>query len=94
MPSLYGRRTIHFYPLGLNSADYAILPYTRDSFGNMRLYGAVSYRGPEATNALDGCLNKRIIAAGYTTVRQYPAGGAAQGIAVLKRDKAFTAAKD
>jgi hypothetical protein len=60
----------------------------------MRLYGAVSYRGPDATNALDDCLNKKIIAAGYTTLRQYPAAGGSQGVAVLKRDKAVTAAKD
>ena len=84
MPALYGERLIHFYPLGLMTSDYAVLSYTKDAHGAKYFTGAVSYLGPEARNELDDCLNKRLQAAGYTAVRDFPLGGDS-GRAVLKR---------
>jgi hypothetical protein len=67
------------------SSEYAVLPYTRDSSGAMRFFGSISYLGPEAVNLLDGCLNARLSAAGYSAERDFPAANGSQGIAVLKR---------
>ncbi len=83
--ALYGKRLIHFYPLGLESSDYAVLAYKKDARGVKRFVGANSYLGPETVIALDDCMNNRLQSAGYSTVADFPYGDGLQGAAVLKR---------
>ena len=65
-PSLYTKREIHYYPLAIDTADYAILglEWNPDS-GTLLYRGAVSYLGPQAQRELDQCLNTRLAKAGY-----------------------------
>jgi len=87
-PSLLGReRILHYYPLGLGNANYAVLPYSMDNQGVMQLSGAVTYLGPENSSKLDSCLSARIRDAGYKVVKRFsmlPDNRA--GTVILKRD--------
>lgn len=89
MPALYGDgRILHYYPLALMAADYAVLPYSRDEHGAIRISGAVTYLGNENRAELDACLNERIWSSGYDVVKLLSSGSNTQyGIAILKRSK-------
>lgn len=58
-------RTLHYYPLGVEQADFAVLPFTTGSDGQLQLTGAVSYLGPEVAEELNSCLQDRLAAEGY-----------------------------
>lgn len=82
-----GGRILHYYPLGLGNANYAVLPYTMDNQGVMQLSGAVTYLGSKNLSELDSCLNTRIRDAGYKVVKMFsmlPDNRA--GTVILKRD--------
>jgi len=85
MPALYiPTRRIHFYPLGLGSVEYAVLPCSRAPSGEWRYFGAVSYLGREAEQALNECLTARLSQC-YRMVGLFPDGGGSQEVAILKR---------
>jgi len=85
MPALYiPTRRIHFYPLGLGSVEYAVLPCSRAPSGEWRYSGAVSYLGREAEQALNECLTARLSQC-YRMVGRFPDGSGSQEIAILKR---------
>jgi hypothetical protein len=63
-PSLYDGRTAHFYPIAIDSADYAVLPVISTPAG-LAIGGAVSYLGPQVTGQIDNCLRARLKRDGY-----------------------------
>lgn len=87
-PALIGEgRILHYYPLGLGNANYAVLEYTMDNQGVMQLSGAVTYLGSKNLSELDSCLNTRIWDAGYKVVKMFSRlSDNRAGIVVLKRD--------
>ena len=62
--ALYLNRTIYYYPIGIDTADYAVLNRVNKTDGTFYYAGAVSYLVGEAPKA-DICLNERLIKAGY-----------------------------
>jgi len=67
VPSLYQNRNISYYPLGIDTADYAVLNVTYDDNGAIYYKGAISYLGNKPADMLDRCLSARLEAAGYNT---------------------------
>ncbi len=65
MPALYKNRTVHYYPIGLDVADYAVLQAQAEPAGHITYIGAVSYLGEGERRKLDLCLNARMRKAGY-----------------------------
>ncbi len=71
--TLYGsRRRLHYYPLALDVAEYAVLSYAVRAGGGRQYLGAVSYLGPKAADAINECLSGRV-AAQYEVVAEFPA---------------------
>ncbi len=88
VPALYGDRWIHYYPIGLEASEYAVLRYDQSPDGRLRFGGAVSYLGPAEETKVNDCLSDRVRGAGYAVAKLYPYGGSGStGIAVLKREK-------
>lgn len=81
MPSLYRNRTIYYYPIGIDTADYAVLPFQPMPYGRIIYTGAVSYLGEDNLYQLDICLNERLRKAGYDLENPIIIGNAA----VLRR---------
>jgi hypothetical protein len=65
MPTLYKSRTIYYYPIGIDVADYAVLRIHKEPSGRVIYRGAVSYLGQDNLWKLDMCLNARMRKAGY-----------------------------
>lgn len=86
-PALLGAgRALHYYPLGLGNADYAVLEYSIDNNGVMQLSGAVSYLGPKNLSDLDKCLTIRIRDAGFKAVKMFSTlPNKSAGTAILKK---------
>jgi len=64
MSTLYRDRSIYFYPVGIDVADYAVLTQVIEADGSLYYTGAVSYLVGE-TPKVDACLNDRLKKAGY-----------------------------
>lgn len=79
MPSLFRDRTIYFYPIGIDTADYVVLPKITRPDGSFYYSGAISYIG-EGQN-LDICLNERLKKVGYNLDQPFLIGN----MAFLKR---------
>lgn len=65
MPALYKERSIYFYPVALEKADYILLSMVDNKEGETYFKGAVSYKGIKATEKLDMCLTERMRRSGY-----------------------------
>jgi len=65
MPALYQNRTIYYYPIGIDTADYAVLQIRQEPDGRIIYTGAVSYLGEDNREKLDICLNERMRRSGY-----------------------------
>jgi hypothetical protein len=63
MPILYLSRTIYYYPVGIDSADYAVLTRVSQPDGSFYYAGAVSYIGE--SQKIDICLTERLRKAGF-----------------------------
>jgi hypothetical protein len=63
MPSLEEGRTLYYYPVGLDSADYAVLTRVERPDGTSYIAGAISYRGESAQ--ADACLTDQLRKQGY-----------------------------
>ena len=81
VPSLYLGRTIYFYPIGIDSADYAVLTKVAQPDGSFYYAGAVSYITGEAPK-VDMCLTERLKKDGYNVNQPRLLVG---NIAVLER---------
>jgi hypothetical protein len=81
MPALYHSRTIYYYPIGIDVADYAVLQIHKEPDGRVIYTGAVSYLGEDNLRKLDMCLNERMRKAGYDLGNPVIVGN----IAILRR---------
>ena len=63
MPILYNNRTIYYYPMGIETADYAVLRKVSKSDGTFYYSGAISYVGGEFEKNM--CLNQRLKGSGF-----------------------------
>jgi len=71
MPLLSRHHNIAYYPLGLEDADYVVIPRS----GEPGFYaGAFSYLSAEELNKINRCLTRRLIDAGYRVQKEFPAG--------------------
>ena len=64
MPILENNRSVYYYPLGIDVADYVLIKYKKVS-GNYNYLGAISYLGTESQEKLNQCMNKRLRNDGY-----------------------------
>lgn len=81
MPSLFNNH-ISYYPMGIDTSDYAILTKTTQLDGSFYYAGAISYIAGEGPK-IDRCLTKRLRKAGYNVDTPILLTG---DIAILKRD--------
>lgn len=63
MPALYENRTLFYYPIGIDQADYVVLEKTEHSIAGNYYSGAISYIGKKIE--IDRCLNQRLIRSGF-----------------------------
>lgn len=63
VPILYRNRTIYYYPIGLDKADYAVLTRVGQADGSFYYAGAVSYVGQ--SQKADICLTQRLRNVGF-----------------------------
>jgi hypothetical protein len=82
MPILYRNRTIYYYPLGINTADYALLNKVSQPDGTFYYSGVTSYVGGEFEKNM--CLNERLKGAGFNLDKPKLLIGS---MAVLERSK-------
>lgn len=82
VPTLYLNRTIYYYPVGIDTADYAVLSRVSLPDGSFYYAGAVSYIG-ESQKA-DICLTERLRKAGFNVDQPKLLVG---NMAVLERKK-------
>lgn len=86
MPILFQNRNIQFYPLGMDSADYAVLSMTTEADGTPYLFGGFrSYRGPADQKLADAVLLARLRKDGYDV--DHPLVFTETGYVVLKHSK-------
>jgi hypothetical protein len=68
MPSLYRpSRVLDYYPVGVDDADYAVLPFSLTPTGERRYTGTTSYLGETERTATDDCMQSRLVRAGFDT---------------------------
>lgn len=67
MPTLRKDRKLFLYPIGIDNADYAVLPLRPDHYGNLYYRGAISYFGNKEIDKYDRHLTKRLESMGYRT---------------------------
>jgi hypothetical protein len=65
MPILILDHEVHYYPIAIESVDYALIEATPKEGGGFSYNGAINYNGPEQKRILNECLNLRLKAAGY-----------------------------
>ncbi len=63
MPILYKNRTVYYYPMGLDIADYAVLSFEMDSNSKIIYTGASNYLGE--LKKINSILTKRMRQTGY-----------------------------
>jgi uncharacterized membrane protein len=84
-PFLYKKRNLHLLPVGIDSADYAILVIKGKNGSEYDLGGMVSFLGQKTADDSDKCLIERMKKDGYdfknATINE-PAG-----LAIIKRIK-------
>ena len=81
MPVLYRSRQLSMYPVGIDSADYLVIPGTSQQGRITSTSGAVSYLGPAAAERLNDCLLQRAVRQGFVLIKDVPA----IGLLILKR---------
>jgi len=88
MPALVnGKRTVHYFPLGLDSAEYVVSWFEKTQTGEVLYSAAVTYLGAENKTKLDSCLTRRIDEQGFVLSHSVNANQhATQGVAVLRRN--------
>lgn len=64
MPMVYRGRTIRFFPIGIESADYAIMAVVQSKSGP-QYSGAISFMGPSETSKLNRLILERMKHDGY-----------------------------
>ena len=82
MPILYRNRTIYYYPMGIDTADYALLYKVSQPDGTFYYSGVQSYVGGEFEKNM--CLNERLKRAGFNLDKPKLLIGST---AVLERNK-------
>ena len=82
MPILRPNRTLHYYPIDIDSADYAVIVIDKDRDGKSYFSGAVSYQNQ--SEELNKCLTERLREAGYNVDNPKIIGHAA----ILRRNPA------
>jgi hypothetical protein len=90
MPALYdakAARYISVYPLGIDEAAYAVVPYKKLPDGRLELGGIVNFGGPEAQKKIEECMSDRLTRSGFRPTLLVPAvPGVNWGMAVLHRE--------
>lgn len=91
MPALYDKKAARYlsvYPLGIDEAEYAVMPYKKLSHGRLELGGIVNFGGPEAQKKIEECMSERLDRLGFRESLLVPAvPGAGWGMAVLHRER-------
>lgn len=70
MPSLYRHRSVSYFPIGLDDADYLVVPGVVSEGRVESLIGDRSYLGPDVSAAINACLLERAVDDGYELVEQ------------------------
>jgi lysophospholipase L1-like esterase len=92
MPYLYDRRAMYVLPFGIDTADYAVVSYTKKP-GEPPTYGGVAnFQGPKISRDIDAALTKRMIRDGYDF--QDAVVVPSIGIAIVKREPYLRAVVD
>jgi hypothetical protein len=84
MPFLFHDRVLRYYPVGIDTADYAVLDVAGKTGERLDYVGAVSYLGPDEKKKIDAMLLARMRRDGYDLdhpVAYFPA----TSVAVVKR---------
>lgn len=89
MPALYDEKASRYlsvYPLGIDEAEYAVVPYKKHPDGRLELSGVVNFGGPEARKKIAECMSDRLTRLGFRPALLVPAvPGVDWGMAVLQR---------
>lgn len=64
-PTLYLNRTIYYYPVGIDTADYAVLSKVSQPDGSFYYAGAVNYKSIEDSQKVNICLTERLRKVGF-----------------------------
>jgi hypothetical protein len=70
MPSLYRHRSVSYFPIGLDDADYVVVTGVTSESGVESLTGDRSYLGPDVSAAINACLLERAVGDGFELVDQ------------------------
>jgi hypothetical protein len=81
MPVLYRSRSLSYYPIDMDKADYLVIPGSAVDGHVQTVSGAISYVGAAQATALNQCLSKRIGAKGFVLSQSIPS----IGVLVFKR---------
>lgn len=66
MPALYKDRELFYYPIGIDTANYAVLNYAHDKHANLYYKGVISYKiSTEEKDEIDRILTKKLKLNGY-----------------------------
>lgn len=88
-PVLYEGRTVLNYPIGIDTADYAVISYAGLQDGKPFYAPPLSLLGSKMSKRIASCMYDRLIRAGYNV--ETPQIISASGIAILRRSAALTA---
>jgi len=83
MPYLFRNRTVRFFPIDVDHADYAVLSATREPGGGVTYGGIFTFLGAEEAKKIDAVLVRRMRKDGYDF--DHPTFIPQLGAAVLKR---------
>jgi hypothetical protein len=83
MPFLYHNRTIEFFPVAVDTADFAVVVLAATVQGQNSYVGAVDFLGADETKRVDQALMQRMRRDGYDL--EHPILVVPGGIAVLQR---------
>jgi hypothetical protein len=83
MPYLYRNRTLRFFPIDIDHADYAVLSVDRSVPGIVTYGGAVNYLGADELKKVNAVLVERMKRDGYDF--EHPRIFDAIGVAIVKR---------
>jgi hypothetical protein len=83
MPYLFRNRTVRYYPIDIDHADYAVLSAVRGKGTAVTYGGAISYLGPDEQKKVDAVLVARMRKDGYDF--DHPTFIPEIGAAVVKR---------
>lgn len=51
---------LYFFPIGLENAEYVLLPYTKSALNEYSYFGATTYLGADEANKINICLKERM----------------------------------